>query len=229
MWMSFWKFFSGRRRAADTRQPAGRNPAWRFFAVALFVLALSCSAKRVEMPSFEGVDLKDELAKRNTIQSLTSTFSIEYEKDGGVVKGDAVLKLTQETLELRVYSLGFLVAEVTSDETTTTSDPPIDRNRIALLVEGLRNSFFWWSVRNGELSELDDTYRLRNSWRRVYISKKTFLPERQIIELEDGRELEVTYEEPDRISGIWFPSKLRIGLSRHSVSLTIKTLSVTLL
>ena len=205
--------------------------SYRPVPVTLFLLAcffvLSCSTKRVEMPSFEGVTLEDELARRCAVQALTSTFSIEFEKDGGVVKGDAVLKLTPETLELRVYSLGFLVAEVTADETTTTSEPPIDRNRIALLVEGLRNSFFWWSIQNGEIREEDNIYRVRNSWRRVYISKKTFLPERQVIELEDGRELEVTYEEPDRISGVWFPSRLRIGLSRYSVNLKIKTLSVT--
>ncbi|HTR44645.1 MAG TPA: hypothetical protein VMH06_02960 [Thermodesulfovibrionales bacterium] len=205
--------------------------AYRLVPVTLFLLAcflvLSCAPKRVEMPSFEGVTLEDELARRCAVQALTSTFSIEFEKDGGVVKGDAVLKLTPETLELRVYSLGFLVAEVTADETSTTSDPPIDRNRIALLVEGLRNSFFWWSIQNGEIREEDNIYRVRNSWRRVYISKKTFLPERQVIELEDGRELEVTYEEPDRISGVWFPSRLRIALSRYSVNLKIKTLSVT--
>jgi hypothetical protein len=217
----------GKRSSVKSHLAGGCRPVPVPLLLLACFLALSCSTKRVEIPSFEGVTLEDELARRCAVEALTSTFSIEFEKDGGVIKGDAVLKLTPETLELRVYSLGFLVAEVTADETTATSEPPIDKNRIALLVEGLRNSFFWWSIRNGEIREEENLYRVRNSWRRVYISKKTFLPERQVIELEDGRELDVMYGEPDRISGIWFPSRMRIGLSRYSVNLKIKTLSVT--
>lgn len=197
------------------------------FLCSFFWLLASCSTKRVEVPTFEGLDPREEIAKKEALQSIHSTFSIEFERDGGIVRGDAALQVTPETLELRVYSLGFLVAEVVSNGEVTKSDPPIDRNRIALLVDGLRNSFFWWSIRNYEIREEEKTYRLANSWRRLYVDKKTLMPEKQIIELEDGRELEVFYEDPNLIGEIWFPSKMRIGLSRHSVSLKIKTLSVT--
>src|SRR3990172_12190807 len=78
----------------------------------LFCLLLSCTAKRVALPTYEGVDPRDELARRNSVESIRSTFSIEFERDGGVLRGDAALELTQTTLDMRVYSLGFLVAEV---------------------------------------------------------------------------------------------------------------------
>ncbi|MGD0884982.1 MAG: hypothetical protein ABSA46_08955 [Thermodesulfovibrionales bacterium] len=167
------------------------------------------------------------MVRRDNVASIQSTFSIEFERDGGVIKGDAALQVTPDALSLRIYSLGFLVAEVTSDDTITKSDPPIDRNRLVMLVDGIRNSFFWWSIKGYDVQEDEKTYRLSNSWRSLILDKRTLLPEKQIIELEDGKQLNVVYEEPEHIGGIWFPSKMRIGLSRQSVSLKIRTLTVT--
>ena len=218
---SFSKSFlpRGKRRGAGDR-------ALFCILCILFFLFLSCSTKRVEIPTYEGIDPREELAKRDNIKSIRSTFSIEFERDGGVIKGDAVLQLTPEALTLRIYSLGFPVVEVISNETITKSDPPMDRNRIEMLVDGIRNSFFWWSIKDYAIEESEKTYRLSNSWRRLFLDKRTLLPDKQIIELEDGKELNILYEEPDQIGGVWFPSKMRIGLSRYSVSLRIKTLTV---
>jgi hypothetical protein len=219
--MSFSKLFlsRGKRQGAEE---------WVLFCIlcCLFSLLLSCSTKRIEIPIYEGVDPREELAKRDNVESIRSTFSIEFERDGGVIRGDAVLHLTSDALTLRIYSLGFLVAEVISNETITKSDPPMDRNRIDMLVDGIRNSFFWWSIKGYDMQEMDKTYRLSNSWRRLFLDKRTLLPDKQIIQLEDGKELNILYEEPDQIGGVWFPSKMRIGLSRYSVNLRIKTLTV---
>lgn len=193
----------------------------------VFCLLVSCATKRVEIPTLEGIDLKEMLAERENIKSLESTFYIKFERDGSVMKGDAVLRLTPETLDLQVYSLGFLVAEVTSNGAETRSNPSIDRNRLLILVDGIRNSFFWWSVKNPVIKDDHDSYRVSNSWRRLFINKKTMMPERQIIELDNGSELNVSYEEPALMDGVWFPSRMCIELSRQSVNLTIKTLSIS--
>jgi hypothetical protein len=118
------------------------------------------------------------------------------------------------------------VAEVSSNSTETRCDPPLDRNRLSLLVDGLRNSFFWWSVKNPDIRDDQDTYRVSNSWKRVFIDKKTMMPLRQTIELEEGMQLEVLYGDPAFMDGVWFPSKMRIALSHQSVNLTIETLTV---
>ncbi|HET6516200.1 MAG TPA: hypothetical protein VFG09_13650 [Thermodesulfovibrionales bacterium] len=205
----------------------GRSLLDLFAWMLVVTLIGSCSTKRIEVPTYEGVDPGEELAKRGNIRSIRSTFAIEFEKDGGTVKGDAVLRLTSDALDLQVYSLGFLVAEITANDTVTRSNPPIDRNRIAMLVDGIRNSFFWWSIKDYDVREDENLYRVSNSWRRLFLNKRTLLPERQVIDLEDGRELNVLYEEPDLIGDIWFPSRIRIELSRYSVHLRIKTLAVT--
>lgn len=192
----------------------------------LFFLLVSCAAKKVQIPTYEGVDVLSVLSGKETVRAIDSNFSIEFEKDGSAMKGEAVLKLTPETLDLQVYSLGFLVAEVMSTDTVTRSNPPIDRNRLLMLVDGIRNSFFWWSIKNPDIREDEDAYRVWNSWRRLLLNRKTLMPEKQIIELEDGRRLTVLYSEPALLEGGWFPSKMRIELSNQSVNLRIKTLSL---
>ncbi len=204
------------------------NSAGRFGAIMLYVLTVltvSCAPKKAEMPVFEG-GLKGLLAERQGIRSISSTVSIEFDRDGVIMRGDGVLRLTHDTLDLRVYSLGFLVAEVTSNNGVTTSNPPFDRNRLSVLVDGLRSSFFWWSIKDPEIDEDGDTYSVSNSWKRLFINKKTMMPERQIIDLEDGRELDIHYGEPELFSGMWFPSRMRIELSKYSVELKVKTLLI---
>lgn len=220
---SFSKLFLDRIKGQKSRR---EGVLFFLFLSFLVCFLMSCAAKKVEIPIFEGIDLKEMLAERESVKSLESTFYIEFERDGSIMKGDAILRLTPETMDLQVYSLGFLVAEVISNGDGTRSNPSIDRNKLSMLVDGIRNSFFWWSVKNPGIKDDNDSYLVSNSWRMLFINKKTMMPEKQIIELDDGRQLNVFYEEPALMDGVWFPSKMRIELSRQSVNLKIKTLSI---
>jgi hypothetical protein len=51
------------------------------------------------------------------------------------------------------------------------------------------------------------------------------MPEKQVIELDDGRQLTVFYEEPVLMDGGWFPSRMRIELSNQTLRLSIKAIS----
>ncbi len=214
--------------ARSTERGAGRTRFLSAFFLlwCFFFLLASCATRRIEVPTYEGVDVRSVLSARAAAKAIDSSFSIEVEKDGSAMRGDAVLKLTPETLDLQVYSLGFLVAEVVSNDTVTKSTPPLDRNRLLMLVDGIRNSFFWWSIKDPEIREDEGVYRIRNSWRMLFLNRKTLMPEKQIIELEDGRQLAVFYSEPLPMEGGWFPSKMRIELANQSVNLKIKSLSL---
>jgi hypothetical protein len=54
------------------------------------------------------------------------------------------------------------------------------------------------------------------------------LPVRQTVSLEDGRELDIFYENPEVSDDIWYPSKIRIELLRYAVVLRIKDISFIL-
>jgi hypothetical protein len=234
MLRNFWRLSlaEGKRKDGMVRSLGIRTGCVLSLSVSFILCAVlsllftSCATRKLEIPTYEGVDPKVLLAEREHIKVLESTFSIEFEKEGSVMKGEGALRLTADSLDLQVYSLGFLVAEVSSNSMATSCNPPIDRNKLSLLVDGLRNSFFWWSVKNPDIRDDHGTYRVSNSWKKVFIDKKTMMPLRQTIELDEGRQLDVKYEEPAFLDGVWFPSKMRIALSHQSVNLTIETLSL---
>lgn len=195
-----------------------------FIACCLLFLT-SCSTKRVEMPSYEGLDVRELIAERNGIESVAATFSVEFEKNDSTITGDAALELTDNSLDLRIYSLGFLVAEVTEADGVVKSNPELNRNKSMLLVDGLRNGIFWWRIRDYDVEEQNGMYQLRNSWQRILIDKKTMLPTYQLIELDNGRELSIFYGDPLNSGKFWYPSRMKIKLSRYVVRLQIKSIS----
>ncbi|MEW6674595.1 MAG: hypothetical protein AB1348_01010 [Nitrospirota bacterium] len=195
----------------------------------LLLTLFSCAAPRVEIPVYEGVDVKDVLSSKNRISAIETTFSIIFEKNDTEIRGDATLNISRNgNLSLRVYSLGFLALELTSDNGIIKSNPSLDRNKNAILTSGLKDCLFWWDIKDFEIDERDDTYILKNLSRKIWIDRKTMLPRKQIISLEDGRELKVYYEGSEKEGDIWYPAKMRIELSKYSVTLRIKGISFTI-
>jgi hypothetical protein len=213
MWMSFLKEYW---HNAPT--------LLKIYLITLFLCA-ACAQKGVVIPVREGIDLRDELTRMGSLTSLDASFTIEFVRGESTMKGDAVLRLTPEDLDLRVYSLGFLVSEVTSHDGLTKSTPPMERTGLLLLIDGIRNSFFWWSIEGYEIDEDDAAFLVTNSWRRIVFNKRTLLPVRQMINLDEGKELQIFYEDPRPLDGVWFPSKMRIELSSYMVTLAIRELS----
>lgn len=192
----------------------------------LFVLVSSCATKRIEIQYYEG-GLDERLKGLERIRSIKSDFSIEFDKgDGITIRGEGILNLSEEALDLQVYSMGFLVAEVKADRSGIRSEPVISKNKLLILVDGLRNSFFWWDLKGFSLEDEGESFILSNSWKRLVIYKKTMMPSRLTIDLEGGNRLDISYYEPADINGFVFPSRMRIELSNYAVNLKIKNISV---
>ena len=196
----------------------------KLFFISCSLLLVSCAAPRVELPDYEGVDVRDVLRQREQVRKIESVFSIVFEREDSEIKGSGKLYLSRDgDMTLRVYSFGFLAFELTSDNgVIKSSDPAIDRNKGIMLTYGLRDCLFWWDMVNREIAEEGNGYLLHNHARKVWLDRKTLLPTRQTIGLEDGRELDIYYEVPIKIDNTWFPSKIRIELSRYAVVLQIK-------
>lgn len=197
------------------------------FSFSLFILLIaSCATKRIEIHYYEG-SLLDRLRSLESVKSIKAAFSIEFDKGEGItLNGDGVLSLSEDALDLQVYSMGFLVAEVNADRTGVRSNPSVNKNRLIMLVDGLRNSFFWWSIDGYDIEDKGNNYIIMNSWKRVTVDKKTMMPLNQRIDLEEDNQLEVFYYEPIEINGFVFPSRIRIELSRYAVNLRIRDLRV---
>ena len=199
------------------------------FLVSALLFSYSCAVKRVELPVYEGVDVRETLASKNKISAVDTTFSITYENKDTVIKGDGVVYISRNSdMTMRIYSLGFLAFELTSENGSIKSSRPIDSNKKAILIYGLRDCVFWWDLGDYQTEEQADDYVLKNLTRSVWVKKKTLFPVRQVIALEDGRELNIFYENPEKAEGIWYPSRIRIELARYTVTLKIKDISFVL-
>ena len=195
------------------------------FTVYCLLLLPSCASKKIALPDYEGADIKKIITERSSIKGVNATFHVEFEKTDSTIAGDAALTLTERTLDLRIYSMGFLMAEIKEADGIIKSTPPSDRNKNIILVEGLRSSMLWWLIKDYEIEEQNGNYHIRNSSRKIVIDKKTMLPVSQTIELDSGKELRISYGEPANSNGFWYPSRMKIELSKYVVKLQIKSIS----
>ncbi len=217
-----------------------RNRLFYFTCSVLAILVLaSCAPKYAEKPSREGTSLSDLLAKMNTVQSIEAVLSIDYEKNDSTMSGDAFLNLSPAAMDLRIYYLGFLAGEVKEDNGVIKSKPKLDKYKSIVLVDGLRNSFLWWTISDYTIQEIDDSYVLRNFNRTLTISKKTLLPLEQTIELDNGEEMTISYDgpacnKPETEKNVldpeiaWYQSHLSIRYKNHLVKVRVKSYIATI-
>src|SRR4030042_6195371 len=102
----------------------------KLFLVSTIIFLYSCAAKHVEMPVYEGRDVREVLSSNKNISSIETTFSITFEKEDTEIRGNGILNISRNgDLTMRVYSFGFLAFEMTSENGTIKSAPMIDRNK----------------------------------------------------------------------------------------------------
>jgi len=203
------------------------------------MLLISCTQIRPPGPNFSGMSLEEAIGQYKKITSVQSVVGIEYDQDDSTMSGDGALKVSPDSLSLRIYYMGFLQGEIYQEKGVVRSDPKIDRYKSALLVNGLKSSIFWWNISDYNKTETDDTYELRNRYRTVIIDKASLLPTEQTIALDNGEIVTITYGTPERrltedgkptdtSSPLgWYPSQLKIELGPHVVRISVKSYEIT--
>ncbi len=207
------------------------------YTISLLFLFLipSCAPKHIEMPYFEDVHFEEAISDLKRVSSIDAIVSVEYKNKDNAMSGDAILKISEDSLHIRLYYLGFLAGEIYEENGIIKSNPRLDRNKGILLVDGLKNSFFWWDIKDYFIEEDKDTYILKNSYREVIINKKTLLPVRQTLEVNGRDKLIIYYSEPSKIErdlnstvpSLWYNSRLNIEFSNHSVDIKIKSYAIS--
>jgi hypothetical protein len=195
------------------------------FFISGLLLFSSCAPRAVQLPPFEEKSLDQVIAERSGISRIDTTFSIIFEKADSEIRGEGDLKLSRSgDLELRVYSLGIPAMELSSRDGAVKSIPRLDTAKKAVLTQGLRDGFFWWDMKDFTTVDKDGLFILRNQGREVAIDKRTGLPVQQRLYLPDGKVLDITYDSPAQEGGLTYQSKMKIDLSRYSVTLQVKTI-----
>lgn len=202
-----------------------KNASKLFLLSAVLILS-ACAVKQAPLPDYGVIDVREFLSSRNAISSIETTFSVVFERIDTEMRGDGALNLLKNgDLSMRVYSFGFLAFEMSARNGIITSNPPVERNPGVMLSSGLRDCLFWWDIEDFSLEEDENVYVLQNRKRSLWINKKTMLPVKQMVSLDDGRELMIRYDNPAHAGDLWYPSKIRIELAHYAVTLTIRDIS----
>jgi len=196
------------------------------FGISIVLFLASCAPRVVELPLLEEKPLDKVIAERNGISRIDATFSVIFEKADSETRGDGILNIFNNgDLELRVYSLGFLAMELTSRNGAVKSNPRLDRDKTGMLTQGLRDSLFWWDIKDFTVEDEDGYYLLRNAEREIMVDKKSSLPKKQRIYFSSGKVLTVYYDNPASGNGILYQSKMKIELSKYSVTLLVRNIN----
>jgi hypothetical protein len=204
------------------------------------LLLVSCTPQvRHAGPDFNNLSLDDALSQYKKISTLNAVIGIEYEKNDAVMRADGSLSMSPDKLALRIYYLGFLQGEVYEENGEIKSKPKLSKNKTDILVNGLKNSIFWWNIRDYARTENEDTYELKNAVRKITIDRRTLLPVEQTITLDNGDQLIVSYGLPTPVLAAdgtpaennsplgWYPSRLKIQLGNNVVRIVVKSYSLT--
>ena len=199
----------------------------KLFCISFALFLASCAPGALELPSLEESPLEKVIAERNGISRIDATFSIIFEKTDSEIRGDGTLNIYNNgDLELKVYSLGFLAMELTSRNGAVKSKPGLDTAKKAILTQGLRDSLFWWDIKDFTVAEDEEgCYLLKNTEREIMIDKKNGLPKKQRIYFSNDKVLTVYYDNPAKENNVLYQSKIRIELSKYSVTLLVRNIN----
>ena len=198
--------------------------------ISIVLFLVSCAPRALELPLFEETPLDKIIAERCGIFRIDANFSVIFEKTDSEIRGEGTLNIFNNgDLELRVYSLGFLAMELTSRNGAAKSKPGLDSAKNAMLTQGLRDSLFWWDITDFTVEDEEGCYLLKNAEREILVDKKRGLPKKQRIYFANGKVLTVYYDNPARENNILYQSKIRIELSKYSVTLLVRDISFNML
>jgi hypothetical protein len=203
--------------------------------LALTIIVCGCVKPQALMPEHRDYNLNRLLSELSAIKSIEAALEIEYEKGDAIMGGDMFVKIDEGSLVVRLYYMGFLAGEFIEEGGVVKKNSlKVSKARAEMLVEGLRDSIFWWKTNYEETYEEDEAYVLRGIGREIRIDKKGLLPISQRIVLSNGEAIDILYSEPMRVNPElqaqratdWYQSAMTIQYRHYKLRARIRSVSV---
>lgn len=200
----------------------------------IFIIFTACSKRQVSLPDYRENNLDYLLSELSQISSIEASIEVEFDKDDTTINGDMFLKADEKNMLIRLYYLGFPAGEIIEKEGEIRNTMKISKTRAELIAKGLKRSIFWWKNSFHQILDSDDTYTLLANGIEIIIDKKTLLPTRQTIRLDNGESLDIIYSEPrqidegKRFGGItdWYQSVLTLSYRNYRATSRINSLNI---
>lgn len=204
----------------------------RLFLISITTLFLFACAenKPVSIKEFHAENIQDFLIKMRVYSSVEGVLSIQYEGKN-TLQGDASLKISNNQLLLRVYYLGFPAGEIYEENGESSSNLPIEKERIKQLSTSIRKGFLWWQG-DFSIEENSESYILKepDSKRIIIIDKVEFKPLRQFLNIE-GNNILITYDNYSKIQTedgtvINMPLKIEVLYKNRILKINVERLKI---
>ncbi|MFQ3573247.1 MAG: hypothetical protein SNJ53_01280 [Thermodesulfovibrionales bacterium] len=203
------------------------------FSFLLLIIA-SCAKPHVTLPDYRDSNLQTLISELSEITGIEASLEVEFDKGDMVINGDMFLKADEKSMLLRIYYLGFPAGEIVEKDGEIRNTIKISKGRAQMIALGLKRSLFWWKNRFLTTTDDDDLYILLGDGIEVIIDKKSLLPIRQRLTLQNGESLDIYYAEPKQVEeayrrgGVtdWYQSAVTLSYRNYKALSRINSLTL---
>ncbi len=204
-----------------------------FFLVSITLLTLNCSLGTTIRPVSEYGHLADFITDLKETKRISGTGEIDILSKDYKLSGPASLKIDNKTIDVRVYSFGFLSGRLFSKGDFVYTTPVTGEYERKIMVEIIKKSMRWWESGFSGVVKTEDEYLL--SARDVVVTlrqdKDIFIPIDQKVQLPGGEKMFITYNYLSSPSGKQNLEKITCSVNKYfntylSVNFTFHKLKV---
>lgn len=179
------------------------------------------------LPSSSGGDLLAKLYVLQTVPGVVAKGTVSLRNTASVKEGSFKLTIAGETMSMEISSKGFKIGEIILRDNTVSMNPRLkDEYLEYMFAVILRDSVTWWNITGYQLVSHEASYVLRNSWKKVYISRQNLTPDRQVIRMMNFKAVEVQYASPRDYGFAVLPANIRFSYEGYECVLDIDRMAV---
>lgn len=203
----------------------------RLLVVSLIIFLFSgCAEKKPAIvKEFYADNIEDFIKKMQIYNSVEGVLNIQYETKNSVLNGDALLRISNNELLLRVYYMGFPAGEIYEENGEVSSNLLIEKDRLKQLAVGIRKGFIWWNG-NFTVTEDSENFFLKEEERIIILKKDGFMPLKQTLTV-DNQAILITYDEYKKIqtedgTALNMPSIISVYYKNRTLKIKIEKINI---
>ncbi|MBF0320270.1 MAG: hypothetical protein HQL01_10770 [Nitrospirae bacterium] len=195
----------------------------------VFILMVSCTVQvslrkqgppeKQEYPEDEVLTLPVLLERLRGIAEIKGSASVEIKTTEKNLSGDAVIRITPNDFEVRMYSMGFPAAQFSLIDGIFYSNPKFKGEEERTMVNCIMEGIFWWRAKNMKATDTGSEIYLKRPGQIVVLDNDTFKPIEHAMALPMGESLHIAYKKVKKIDGVWFPMKLEATSERYNLTI----------
>ena len=174
-----------------------------------------------------GESFNEKIRKLSRIKGVEVRGTINVSGRGKNVQGSFVMFIDGDNMDMVVHSKGIMAGSIDLKGNVVKTSPSLNDEYIEYMFAViLRDSVTWWNIHGYDILNTDTYHIMRNSWKKLYISAVTLVPEKQIVRLTKHREAVITYGDMRNFGFGLMPSTIAFGYNDLACRLSLESLEI---